>query len=240
MAIPPPDQWHLLPKKRAEAKAAGALHYFTGKPCRRGHVVPRNVCNEGCTSCRRERRHARREEGIRELGTESYYNVLRERAQEMPSNSGEAKRQKHRRYRARRRAIKHLRVDRRPPNQSKEERKAIKAFENAVRARGNQPDHIVPFFHPQLRGLHTIANLQELTPRQNGIKNNRIMTVEQIQQELETGIRTPEPTEADLKAMVDGGLAVWPEDVDEDYEHTTTPGKVNWANYPQHMVTDNE
>lgn len=34
-----------------EAAAKGARHYFTGKPCIRGHVAPRFVSNTGCTEC---------------------------------------------------------------------------------------------------------------------------------------------------------------------------------------------
>ncbi|MFN4273938.1 MAG: hypothetical protein ACK4F5_14105 [Aliihoeflea sp.] len=119
--------------------------------------------------------------------------------------------------RERRRDAKSLRVDRRPPNQSKEERKAIKAFEDEVRARGNQPDHIVAFFDPQLRGLHTLANLQEVTPRGNLVKGF-------------IGEYTPEQ----IEEFIQRGMAVLPEDVDEDYEHTSTPGKVDWSKYPQH------
>lgn len=35
----------------ADASAQGAKHYFTGKPCIRGHVAPRFVSNTGCTEC---------------------------------------------------------------------------------------------------------------------------------------------------------------------------------------------
>lgn len=46
------------PKTRAAALAAGATHYFTGKPCRSGHVAPRRTkgtCVE-CDSAREKRR----------------------------------------------------------------------------------------------------------------------------------------------------------------------------------------
>jgi 5-methylcytosine-specific restriction endonuclease McrA len=36
---------------RAQAREAGWLHYFTGKPCPAGHVSPRQVSNGACTSC---------------------------------------------------------------------------------------------------------------------------------------------------------------------------------------------
>ena len=37
---------------RAEAKARGFKRYFTGKPCRRGHVAERRTCGDGeCITC---------------------------------------------------------------------------------------------------------------------------------------------------------------------------------------------
>lgn len=40
-----------LPRSRAEAKAAGSKRYFTGKPCKRGHVAPRYTTDGGCKEC---------------------------------------------------------------------------------------------------------------------------------------------------------------------------------------------
>ena len=36
---------------RAEAKAAGLTRYFTGKPCKHGHVAERLTSNKGCLTC---------------------------------------------------------------------------------------------------------------------------------------------------------------------------------------------
>jgi 5-methylcytosine-specific restriction endonuclease McrA len=44
-----------LPATRAEAKRAGAKHYFTGKPCPHGHVSIRHVGNGECVECGRNR-----------------------------------------------------------------------------------------------------------------------------------------------------------------------------------------
>lgn len=40
-----------LPSTRAEAKAAGSLWYYTGKPCKRGHVSDRQTANGMCRIC---------------------------------------------------------------------------------------------------------------------------------------------------------------------------------------------
>jgi hypothetical protein len=39
-----------LPKTRAEAKATGATHYFTGEPCKHGHIAPRKA-KGACIEC---------------------------------------------------------------------------------------------------------------------------------------------------------------------------------------------
>ncbi len=38
---------------RAEARALGLIHYFTGTLCKRGHVAERLTCNGGCGHCHR-------------------------------------------------------------------------------------------------------------------------------------------------------------------------------------------
>lgn len=42
-----------LPKSAKEARVAGIKQYFTGEPCKNGHVVPRQTSNGKCTECRR-------------------------------------------------------------------------------------------------------------------------------------------------------------------------------------------
>lgn len=41
-----------LPKTRAEAKAVGAKYYYTGQPCKHGHIAPRKVKGV-CLECMR-------------------------------------------------------------------------------------------------------------------------------------------------------------------------------------------
>ncbi|TIN83054.1 MAG: hypothetical protein E5X97_27355 [Mesorhizobium sp.] len=42
-----------LPRSRAEAKAIGAKHYFTAKPCKHGHVDIRLTSSGQCRECAR-------------------------------------------------------------------------------------------------------------------------------------------------------------------------------------------
>lgn len=43
-----------LPSTRAEAKRLGSKYYFTGKPCKRGHVDVRGTGGGTCSTCQRE------------------------------------------------------------------------------------------------------------------------------------------------------------------------------------------
>jgi hypothetical protein len=36
---------------RDEAKALGLKRFFTGKPCKHGHVAERGLSNPGCMEC---------------------------------------------------------------------------------------------------------------------------------------------------------------------------------------------
>lgn len=45
-----------LPATRKEAKAVGSKHYYTGKPCKRGHIAPRWTCSRRCLKCGEEER----------------------------------------------------------------------------------------------------------------------------------------------------------------------------------------
>ncbi len=53
-----------LPSTVRAAIASGAAHYFTGRPCKNGHTVPRYVRNSLCLECARVRAVAKREYDI--------------------------------------------------------------------------------------------------------------------------------------------------------------------------------
>jgi group I intron endonuclease len=54
-----PDEFQDLPRTRAEAKASGAKKYFTGQPCKNGHVAPRYT-KGSCVECAAEEQRARK------------------------------------------------------------------------------------------------------------------------------------------------------------------------------------
>jgi len=52
---------------KAAAVAAGEPQYFTGKPCKRGHIAPRNTANSTCMECDREKYHAKAAKRIQQM-----------------------------------------------------------------------------------------------------------------------------------------------------------------------------
>jgi 5-methylcytosine-specific restriction endonuclease McrA len=52
---------------RSEAKARGLTRYFTGKPCKRGHIAGRRVANYGCEICVNLEEKYRRERNIQKF-----------------------------------------------------------------------------------------------------------------------------------------------------------------------------
>lgn len=121
----------------------------------------------------------RRADAIREQGSEVYFSGRAEKLRASPHQQPKAWRERTQKRLKRRRHGTQCRIDRKPPNQSDEERATIKAFYAACPP-GHSVDHIVPWWHKRLRGLETLVNLQYLTKRENDIKGQRIMTSAQI------------------------------------------------------------
>lgn len=70
---------------RADARAQGLKYYFTGIPCKHGHVAPRSTKNLGCKTCsyernkaytRKNREHCRRRDQEYKDKTRSHSNEL--------------------------------------------------------------------------------------------------------------------------------------------------------------------
>lgn len=68
-----------LPSTRAEAKANGSRHYFTGKPCSKGHVEIRATGGGACLECMRVRQRERlaNDEAYRALHRKSTLEYVR-------------------------------------------------------------------------------------------------------------------------------------------------------------------
>lgn len=152
-----------------QARLKGLKRYYTGKPCKRGHVSERYVTG-GCVVCANEDQQryyrdnpekylaANREYFQREDVKEK--NKLRQR--ELYQSNPEL----FRAISARCRADRMLRV----PSWSETE--AIREFYRNC-PEGYEVDHIYPLLGKTVSGLHVLSNLQYLTKAQNRSKGNR-------------------------------------------------------------------
>jgi hypothetical protein len=57
---------------RKQAKEQGLTQYFTGKPCKHGHIEPRNTCDGQCRECARQKYRRWAEKNDRTEYTKNY------------------------------------------------------------------------------------------------------------------------------------------------------------------------
>ena len=185
---------------RKEAKAQGLKRYFTGKPCKHGHVEERLVSNSNCAQCLREKANARdraaqhaawvekNRERAREIDRAyrlRHPETIKARARKTWAKHGHkyvypetraawcaANRHKRRANDARRNAAKLQRTPAWADHES------INLWYLGARILGEllgEPyhvDHVVPLQGETVSGLHTFENLQLLPARENLRKSN--------------------------------------------------------------------
>ncbi len=187
-----------LPKTRAEAKATGAKYYFTGEPCKHGHIAPRKT-KGACVECLKvewaqaaeTRAEYFREYNKSEAGQKAkreYYERNKEAviasAQARPDEAKNAYKKKYKEanpdlYRElvslRRRRFR----DATPKWLSEEQRMEIRLkYRLAIemsRATGVRyaVDHEVPIQGEDVCGLHVPWNLRVITQEENLKKSNK-------------------------------------------------------------------
>jgi hypothetical protein len=187
-----------IPKTRAEAKAVGAKHYFTGKPCKHGHIALRET-KGACVECRRlehqasyaDRKEYFAEYNRSEKGTANkrkYYEDNKEvviaKAMARPS---EAKRKYTKtweeKYPEKKRALTNARRRRykqaTPKWLTKEQKAEIRQFyteaQRLIKETGRrfEVDHIEPIQGEDVCGLNVPWNLQILLKEENLKKSNK-------------------------------------------------------------------
>lgn len=183
------------PANRSEAKATGATHYFTGKPCIRGHVAPR-LTKGVCTVCREEdwqrdndRRKGKPKTAASKAAGRRYYlrnkELVKTRAAARPAEEKQRHRRKHKErnpevYKvltnARRRRLREAS----PPWLTAKQKQQIRIMyqtaldlSEAMQER-YEVDHIVPINSELVCGLHVPWNLQVMTKEDNLRKSNSV------------------------------------------------------------------
>ena len=152
----------MSPYQRAIAE--GNTTYFTGRPCKHGHISERMVANRTCAECGRERSREeyRSLEGLDKelyLLTKQLYNV----------NNAD----KFRAYAKLRHAEKRARMP------AWADRKAIREFYKNC-PEGYEVDHIIPLRGDLVCGLHVLNNLQYLPMVENRRKGNSFDPMEHM------------------------------------------------------------
>jgi 5-methylcytosine-specific restriction endonuclease McrA len=192
-----------LPKTRAEAMASGAKYYFTGEPCKHGHVAPRKT-KGACLDCLK----AEWEEGNKrraayfaaynkseagQAAKQRYYEANKERVAAAATARPEEAKKKYRDKWAKENVVvvraftkarrrKHRLAT--PCWLTDVQFKDIRAiYEQAIslsRATGIPyvVDHIIPLQHEDICGLHVPWNLRVITRKENGLKSNKIPSEE--------------------------------------------------------------
>lgn len=189
-----------LPKTRKEAQDAGAKYYFTGEPCKHGHVAPRKT-KGACVECLKvewEKANTARADYFREYNKSEagqqakrkYYEANKEnviaRAQARPDEDKRRYKKTHKvnnpdMYKEmtslRRRRFRDATPKWLTDTHKMEIRLKYRLAIELSRATGERyaVDHIIPLHGENVCGLHVPWNLQILTQKDNLAKYNKLI-----------------------------------------------------------------
>ena len=149
-------------------------HYFTGKPCKRGHIANRLLCDRSCVECNKEKRaryYKEDPEKYRELRRQAYAanpdkerKIAKLRSREWRANNPGHRNALKRKYIADK--------GKRTPAWA-DTTQIVKFYKGCPK--GFHVDHIYPLRGKYVSGLHVVENLQYLPALENMRKNNRYL-----------------------------------------------------------------
>jgi hypothetical protein len=183
------------PETRQKAKELNSKYYYTGIPCKRGHIALREV-KGNCVECRKQdweidnhKRKDKPKSAAAKAAAKRYYEKNKDaviaRAQARPKEEVSIYKKKYKDnnpelYKAltnqRRKRFK----DATPPWLTKEQKKEIrllylKAMEMyRITGEPYEVDHIIPINNPEVCGLHVPWNLRVITKEENLKKSNKL------------------------------------------------------------------
>jgi hypothetical protein len=185
-----------LPSTRAAAKASGSKLYFTGKPCKHGHVAPRELKGV-CVECRKvewttaneRRKNKPKTDAAKEAGRRYYQKnkeLVKARAVSRPPEVVRKYRRKWQENNQEKRNLGNAVYKRRhrcatPAWLSEKQREQIKQVYLQARSMTELTgtkyvvDHIVPIRGQNVCGLHVPWNLEVMTHEANCRKSNKLL-----------------------------------------------------------------
>jgi 5-methylcytosine-specific restriction endonuclease McrA len=189
------------PTNRADAKAQGATHYFTGLPCTRGHIALRKTKGT-CVECMKEdwvidnekRKEKPKSEAAKAAG-KRYYEKNREvviaRAAARPHEEVREYKEKYKAanpelYKALTSVRKRRHRNATPPWITKEQKLQIRQMylqaQKLTKMTGERyvVDHIIPLINDSVCGLHVPWNLRVMTQEENLKKSNKLLDTPKI------------------------------------------------------------
>lgn len=199
------------PTTRADAKAQGATHYFTGVPCSRGHIALRKT-KGGCVECLKEdwsadneRRSALPKSEAAKAAGRRYYEknraAVKARAAARPDIEKAKARKKHKAanpelYKALTSVRKRRHRAATPKWVSADQKKAIRQLyleaQRLTKLTGVRyvVDHIYPLISDEVCGLHTLNNLRIMTQDENLKKSNKMPDLDETWKRLDSPTNT--------------------------------------------------
>ena len=184
------------PSTRAEAKASGATHYYTGKPCSRGHIALRKT-KGCCIECMKEdwvfdnaRRSERPKSEASKAAGKRYYEknkaAVKARAAMRPADEKRTYKKRHKEanpeyYKALTSVRKRRHRSATPKWVGKEEKLAMRQLyleaQRLTKITGVRyvVDHIYPLISNEVCGLHVLKNLRVITQEENLKKSNKVV-----------------------------------------------------------------
>ena len=162
---------------RQEAMERGLSRYFTGKPCKHGHVSLRIASNRRCEECYRAHEKSSSRRGNRKARYAANKELSNKQSREYRENNREAVRKRDREYKKENAAYyaelaanrKSSKLNATPDWLTPEHLEQIKSLyeESSKQPTPHHVDHIVPLQGETVCGLHVPWNLQVIPAEQN-------------------------------------------------------------------------
>jgi hypothetical protein len=180
-------------KSRNQAVQSGDVHYFTGKPCHKGHVAYRFTKTGHCNDCTTERNRSDKKVEYRKEYKRKNYEAILDKNRALYAKNPEKYRRYNREYQEKNydtlrpknsaRTMKRIaaKIQRTPSWLDLDDHWMIEQAYELAHLRKSitgfswDVDHIVPLQGKLVSGLHVPWNLQVIPASENRSKGNKIM-----------------------------------------------------------------